>query len=154
MNADIMIICDRDKFSARLQAFGERHFGRTPAHPAFPYHCAWVTENAIYDMNWKFRKVGRDHYDGKDVRIYKSPVPVSEAYLEMLVGQRRYGTLDVALYPILTPLGINAPGTHCAEAINDDLWFNGFRTSWIPYGAPPDPSAVLWWAEGNLQKLY
>lgn len=154
MQADILIVCDRTKFSAELQAFGEDHFG-SKSHPAAPYHCAWVTDAAIYDMNWKFRKVGRDHYDGshKDLRIFTSPVPVSAAYLEMMVGRRSYGTLDVLLYPILTPLGINAPGTHCAEAINDDLWFHGFRTPFIPYGAPPTPADMLRWAEGNLERV-
>ena len=153
MQADILIICDRSKFSAGLQAFGEDRFG-SKSHPAAPYHCAWVTESAVYDMNWKFRKVGRDHYDGKDLRIFTSPAPVSAAYLEMMVGQRSYGTLDVLLYPILTPLGINAPGTHCAEAINDDLWFHGYRTPFIPYGAPPTPADMLRWAEGSLERIF
>lgn len=152
MPADILIVCDRTKFSAELQAFGEDRFG-SKSHPAAPYHCAWATEGAIYDMSWRFRKVAVDHYDSKDVRRFASPVTVTEAYLAMMVGKRSYGTLDVLLYPILTPLGINAPGTHCAEAINDDLWFHGFRTPFIPYGAPPTPADMLRWAEGNLRRV-
>lgn len=158
MSARILIVCDRNRFSARLQAWGEDRFGRRGrgSHPAGPYHCAWVTESAIYDMNWKFRKIGRDHYagSGKELRLFVPPVDVSEDYLETMVGRRSYGTLDVLLYPILTPLGINAPGTHCAEAINDDLWFHGYRTPFIPYGAPPTPADMLWWAEESLTRIF
>lgn len=153
MSAKLAIICAPNKFSAKLQAFGEKLVGRRP-HPAFPYHCAWLTDEAIYDMNWRFRKVPRDHYAGHDVRVFESPVPIGDDYLEFMVGRRAYGTVDVALYPILTPLGLNWAGTHCAEAINDDLWFHGFRTPFIPYGPPPTPADVLWWAEGNLEQLF
>lgn len=143
--SSIAIICAPDKFSAKLQALGERINGR-PVHPAYPYHVAWLTENALYDMNFTFRKMPRDHYSNRDVRIFDSPVEVPEEYLEEMVGKRSYGTIDVALNPILTPLGINAPGTHCAEAINDDLWFHGYhKTPWLPYGTPPTPHQMLWW---------
>jgi hypothetical protein len=121
----IAIICDPGKFSAKIQALGERINGR-PVHPAMPYHCAWVTDDAIYDMNWTFRKLPRDYYEGskKIVKLFDSPIKIPAEYFERMVGKRTYGTVDVALNPILTPLGINWFGTHCAEAINDDLWFN------------------------------
>lgn len=142
----IAIICDRNKFSAKIQAFGRRLL-KKPMHPALPYHVAWVTDDAIYDMHWKFRKVERDHYKSRDVRIFDSPVPVSVEYLESLVGKRSYGVLDVLLYLWLVPIGFNAPGVHCAEAINDDLNLHSYRTPWIPYGAPPDPHAMLFWLD-------
>jgi hypothetical protein len=102
----------------------------------------------MYDMNWKFRKIGRLHYSGKDVRIFDSPIEIPESYFEMMVGKRSYGVLDVSLNPLLTLLRINAPGTHCMEAINDDLWFNGYHdTPWIPYGTPPTPHQGLFWLQ-------
>jgi len=138
----IAVICDPDKFSAKIQNF----FVRNP-HPAHPYHCAWVTDDAMYDMNRRFRKTDRDHYAKKDVRVFDAPVEVSEAYLESMVGKRKYGTLDVLLYPLFQMLGMNWMGTHCSEAVNDDLWFHGYRTPWIPYGAPPSPADMLHWLE-------
>jgi hypothetical protein len=38
VSAKIVIICDPGKFSAKIQALGERINGR-PVHPAMPYHC-------------------------------------------------------------------------------------------------------------------
>lgn len=148
MTTRIAVICDPGKFSAKLQAFGERINGR-PIHPAYPYHVAWLTDNAMYDMNWKFRRIDLLRYSNRDVRIFDSPVEIPDAYLESMVDARSYGTLDVALNPILTPLGINAPGTHCAEAINDDLWFHGYRTPFLPYGPPPTPHQMLHWLTGD-----
>lgn len=146
MTTRIAIICAPNKFSAKIQAFGERINGR-PVHPAYPYHAAWVTDNAMYDMNFKFRKISLDSYSKRDVRIFESPADVSEDYLEFMVGKRSYGVFDVSLNPVLTPLGINAPGTHCMEAINDDLWFHGYRTPFLPYGTPPTPHQGLFWLE-------
>jgi hypothetical protein len=148
VSAKIAIICDPDKFSAKLQAFGRRLFGR-PVHPDLPYHCAWVTENAMYDMNWRFRKIDKDHYDKRVVHVFDAPVEVSEAYLESMVGKRYYGVLDVLLYPLYQLFGFNAYGTHCSEAINDDCWFHGYRTPWIPYGAAPDPNDIILWLESR-----
>lgn len=147
MIARIAIICDKEKFSAKLQYFGEKLFGKQ--HDACPYHCAWVTDDAMYDMNWRFRKIDRDHYDGKDVRLFDAPVEVSKEYLEAMVGKRYYGVIDVCLYPILTLLGMNWMGTHCSEAINDDCWFHGGRTPWIPYGPAPTPADMLHWLESR-----
>lgn len=138
----IAIICDPGKFSAKVQNF----FVKNP-HPAYPYHCAWLTDNAMYDMNWNFRKIGRLHYSGKDVRIFDSPVDIPEDYFEFMVGKRAYGTMDVLFYPLLQMLGLNWWGTHCSEAVNDDLWFAGYRTPWVPYGAPPSPADLLHWLE-------
>ena len=107
----IAIICDPSKFSAKIQALGERINGR-PVHPAMPYHAAWLTDRAMYDMNWRFRKIGLLHYSGKDVRIFDSPVQIDDDYFEFMVGKRGYGTLDVALNPLFTLMGINAPGAH------------------------------------------
>ncbi len=153
MPTQIAVICDPDRFSAKLQALGRMILGK-PAHPAYPYHVAWLTDNAMYDMNWNFRKIPRDHYDNRDVRVFDSPVDVPEEYLEMMIGKRKYGTMDVILYPILQLLGINWWGTHCAEAINDDIWFHGYRTPFIPYGAPPDPTETLIWLESlNVRRV-
>jgi hypothetical protein len=93
--------------------------------------------------------------DGTDIQIIRAdrwlcPVPayyVSEEYLESMVGKRSYGTMDVLFYPIFQALGLNWWGTHCSEAINDDLWFHGYRTPWVPYGAPPSPADLLHWLE-------
>ena len=145
----IAIICDPDKFSAKIQALGER-INKRPVHPAMPYHCAWLADDAMYDMNWTFRKIDRDHYAKKDVRLFDSPVDIPAEYFERLLGKRKYGTIDVALNPILTPLGINWSGTHCAESILDDLWFNKYHdTPWIPYGTPPTPHQMLIWLESR-----
>jgi hypothetical protein len=144
MTTRIAIICDPDKFSAKIQNF----FVKNP-HPAFPYHCAWVTDDAMYDMNLKFRKIPLDHYANRDIYFFDSPVEVSEEYLESMVGKRSYGTMDVLFYPIFQALGLNWMGTHCSEAINDDLWFHGYRTPWIPYGAPPSPADLLHWLESK-----
>lgn len=142
MTAKIAVICDPSRFSAKLQNLFVKH-----PHPAHPYHVAWLCGDRVYDMNWRFRQTTLDHYAGRDVRVFESPVAVSEAYLKTMVGKRYYGTVDVALYPIMQALGVNWPGTHCAEAINDDLWFHGYRTPWLPYGAPPSPADMLRWLE-------
>ena len=148
MPTKIGIVCDQARFSAKVQALGER-INKRPVHPAMPYHCVWITDSAMYDMNWNFRKIDLDHYGSRDVRVFDSPVDIPQDYFEFMVGKRAYGTLDVALNPVLTSIGINAPGTHCAEAINDDLWFHGFRTPFIPYGPPPTPHQMLHWLDGR-----
>ncbi|OQA29926.1 MAG: hypothetical protein BWY57_03143 [Betaproteobacteria bacterium ADurb.Bin341] len=148
MNAQLAIVCDPNRFSARLQ----HRFVKRP-HPAYPYHCAWLVGDRMFDMNWLFREIPADEYAGRTVFVFEAPAAIGIDYLRGMVGKRHYGTLDVALYPILTPLGFNAPGTHCAEAINDDLWFHGYRTPWIPYGAPPDPSDMLWWGFEQLRRV-
>lgn len=112
-----------------------------------PYHVAWTDGTHMWDMNVKFRKIPADHYANRDVRLFDSPVPVTAEYLDSMVGKRSYGFVDVALYPILQLLGLNWMGTHCSEAINDDLWFHGYRTPWVPYGAPPTPADMLYWLE-------
>lgn len=149
MTAKLAIICSQDKFSARLQAWGEEQIGRK-SHPMFPYHCAWLVGDTMFDMSWKFREIPADKYKKRDVAVFNSPVEITEDYLRMMVGKRSYGAVDVALYPILTPLGLNFTGTHCAEAINDDLWFHGYRTPFLPYGAPPSPADLLYWAFDTL----
>ena len=142
----IAIICDQSKYSAKVQAFGEKLNGR-PVHPALPYHAAWTDGVHMWDMHKTFRKIPGDYYASRDVRLFDSPVEISAEYLDMMVGKRSYGYFDVALNPILTALGINWFGTHCMEAINDDLNFQGYRSPWIPYGAPPTPHQALWWLE-------
>jgi hypothetical protein len=146
MPTKIAVICDTGKFSAKVQALGER-INKRPVHPAMPYHCGWTDGENLWDMNWTFRKIKLDHYANRDIHLFDSPVEVTPEYLDAMVGKRKYGTFDVALNPILTPLGINWFGTHCAEAINDDLWMNSYRTPWIPYGTPPTPHQMLFWLE-------
>ena len=148
MNALLGVVCDPGKFSAGVQ-----HAVVTNPHPNYPYHCLWRRDGYIYDMNTNWRKVGGDHYNNRRVRYFVPPVEISKEYLESMIGKRRYGYLDVSLYPMLQSIGLNLPGTHCAEAVNDDLWFHAVRTPWIPYGAPPDPSALLYWAEQNLVEV-
>ena len=98
-------------------------------------------------MHTVFRKTTLDRYANRDIYFFDSPVEVSEEYLESMVGKRSYGTMDVLFYPIFQALGMNWMGTHCSESINDDLWFHGYRTPWIPYGAPPSPADLLHWLE-------
>ena len=150
MTTKILVVCDPHRTSAKIQALGARLLGRKP-HPAMPYHCAWMTDEAIYDMNWTFRELPRDYYEGKnrDLRIFDSPVQITDEYFRSLVGKVKYGTFDVLLYPIFQLVGLNWWGTHCSERINDDLWFHGYRTPWIPYGAPPSPADILAWLEGR-----
>lgn len=149
MTTQIAIICDKNRFSSKIQAFGEKLVGRK-SHPAMPYHVAWIKDGRMFDMNTKFREIPIDYYNNRDVRIFTSPVDISIEYLETMVGKRSYGYIDVALYFLLVPLGLNWWGTHCAEAINDDLWFHSYRTPWIPYGAPPDPASLLYWLEEKI----
>ena len=150
MTTKIIVVCDPHRTSAKIQALGAKLIGKR-AHPAGPYHVAWMTDEAIYDMNWTFRELPRDYYDGKnrDLRIFDSPVEISDEYFRSLVGKVSYGTFDVLLYPIFQLVGLNWWGTHCAERINDDLWFNSYRSPWIPYGAPPSPTDFLFWLEGR-----
>src|SRR5574343_40749 len=146
MSTQIAIICDKTRWSSKLQAMGEKLVGRK-SHPEMPYHVAWLKDGRMFDMNTKFREVDPKHYSNRKVLLFNSPVDISIEYLESMVGKRSYGYIDVALYFLFVPLGLNWLGTHCAEAINDDLWFHSYRTPWIPYGAPPDPAAVLYWLE-------
>jgi len=146
MVTKIVAICDKNKWSAKIQALGEDWFGEG-SHPAMPYHFAWLKDGRMFDMNWKFREIPTDHYKNRDCKYFNSPVDIPIEYFEMMVDRRKYGTLNVLLYPILQPLNFNLPGAHCSEAINDDLWFHGYRTPFFPYGAPPDPAAMLYWLE-------
>jgi hypothetical protein len=138
----IAIICDPGKFSAKVQNF----FVKNP-HPAMPYHCGWTDGENLWDMHTVFRKTTLDRYASRDIYFFDSPVEVTPEYLDSMVGKRKYGYLDVALYPLFQLLGLNWWGTHCSEAVNDDLWMNGYRTPWIPYGAPPSPADLLHWLE-------
>lgn len=149
MQTLLAIVCDPGKLSARLQ-----HAVVRRPHPDYPYHGAWRNGDSIYDMNRNWRKVPADYYSNRRVRYFVPPVEISRDYLESMIGKRSYGYFDVSLYPMLQAIGLNLPGSHCTEAVNDDLWFHCYRTPWIPYGAPPDPSAVLYWAEQKLIEVF
>ena len=146
MVTQIVAICDPNKLSAKIQALGEDWFG-TGSHPAKPYHFAWLKGDSMFDMHWKFREIPADYYSSSTCLYFDSPVDISVEYFKSMVGKRKYGTFNVLLYPFLQPLNFNLPGAHCSEAINDDLWFNSYRTPFFPYGAPPDPAAMLYWLE-------
>lgn len=144
----LALVCDPGRFSAKLQ-----HLVVDEPHPDFPYHAAWRRGDFYYDMNTNWRKVPTSYYATRKVRLFVPPVEPTPEYLEEMIGKRSYGYFDVSLYPILQKVGLNLPGTHCMEAINDDLWFHAYRSPWIPYGAPPDPSKALHWAEKHLEEV-
>jgi len=148
MTTQIVFICDKNKFSAKVQAWAGDHFGGK-SHPARPYHVAWLKEGRMFDMSWRFREINPAYYAKRDLRVFDSPVDIPIEYFESLVGVRKYGAVDVALYPLMVALGLNWMGTHCMEAINDDLWFHAYRTPWTPYGTPPTPADGLYWMEAR-----
>lgn len=148
MSARLAIVCNPNRLSSKIQALGARLIGK-PTHPAMPYHAAWITDDAIYDMDWRFRKRDISAYAGRDLRLFDPPALIPVEHLEAMVGVRRYGVMDVLLYPLFQMIGLNWWGTHCSEAVNDDIWFCGGRTPWIPYGAPPSPTDMLIWLEGR-----
>ena len=150
----LTIIADTSRFSSRIQRWGVRLMEGLDC-PVGPYHGAWYnTENGMfYDMNVKFRKVPFEHYAARHLYFFRPPVAIDPGFLEKMVGNRTYGILDVLFFPVAKFFGINLPGDHCTEALNDDIWFHGGRTPWTPYEAPPSPCEMLVWATSNLEAV-
>lgn len=146
MVTQIIAICDKTRFSAKIQAWAANKFG-SGSHPEMPYHFAWLKDGRMFDMNTTFREIPADYYKNRHCIYFDSPVDIPIEYFEMMVGKRKYGYIDVVFYPILQALGLNWLGTHCSEAVNDDLWFHSYRTPFLPYGAAPDPTKMLYWLE-------
>ena len=93
MNAQLAIVCDPNRFSARLQ----HRFVKRP-HPAHPYHCAWLVGDRMFDMNWLFREIPADHYAGRTVFVFEAPAAISIDYLRGMVGVGSTETGDEPLY--------------------------------------------------------
>lgn len=150
----LCIVADKTRFSARVQRLFVKWIEGMDC-PSGPYHGAWYdTETReFYDMNTTFRKVGFDKYKDRRLFFFQPPVPIDVDYLDRMIGKRRYGILDVLLYGPAKLFGINLPGDHCTEALNDDIWFHGGRTPWHPFDAPPAPCEMLIWASTNLQEV-
>lgn len=148
----IAIICDKSRFSAILQRVGV-WLGAKLDCPEYPYHAAFFDEAAgeYFDMHVQFRKAPPGSWHSKAIYYFDCPVSVSRGYLEKHVGKHLYGVLDVVLYLPAKWLGINLPGDHCSEVVNDFLRDNGAKTPWSFYDAAPSPCELLKWAAVNLQ---
>ena len=150
----LTIIADSTRFSSKLQRTFVKLLKGIDC-PQNPYHGAWydTDTNMFYDMNIHFRKVPFEKYANRRLFFFKPPVPISRDYLESLIGKRNYGILDVLLFPISKFFGINLPGDHCTEALNDDIWVSGGKTPWSIYDSPPSPCEMLQWAIVELEAV-
>lgn len=141
----IAIICDKDRFSAKLQRFGV-WLGVRQDCPEYPYHAAFHDPDTgeWWDMNIRFRKLPQGSYKSKTVFFFPAP-NITREYLDKHVGKHLYGVLDVLLYVPAKWLGWNLPGDHCSEVVNDFLRDNGTATPWSFYDDPPSPCELLKW---------
>lgn len=144
----IAIICDKSRFSAILQRVGV-WLGKQLDCPEYPYHAAFYDDqtDTYYDMHVRFRKAPPGSWKNKTKYFFAPPVPIERSELEWHVGKHLYGFLDVLFYVPAKWFGLNLPGDHCSEIINDILRDCGARTPWRFYADPPSPCELLKWLQ-------
>lgn len=150
----IAIICDPKRPSAKIQYLGAKLF-ENKVCPQYPYHAAWYdpVEDQYYDMHFQFRKAPKGSYRKRTVFFFDTPHPVYVEDIIDEVGKHYYGVFDVAFFALAKMFGVNLPGDHCSEVVNDQYRDKyGNVTPWKFYQSPPSPCAMLQWAIKELRE--